>query len=193
MNVVYTVRAHETLYAGTRFRSRLEARWAAFFDLCGWRWEYEPLDLNGWMPDFVLLGAAEILVEVKPVFTFDIGWCGGVTKDPLPGVSDKVAKASRETGREALIVGAHLMASESGLAVGALFEQAAWTFGTFLAFEERADFCSETGSYHGRMTGGYEGRNGFLEYHTNGSTLSEKTILEWWAEAGNRTRWRARR
>jgi hypothetical protein len=31
-----------TEYAGARFRSRLEARWAAFFDLCGWRWEYEP-------------------------------------------------------------------------------------------------------------------------------------------------------
>lgn len=41
-----------TLYEGVRFRSRLEARWAAFFDLMGWKWEYEPIDFNGWIPDF---------------------------------------------------------------------------------------------------------------------------------------------
>lgn len=59
-----------TTYKGINFRSRLEARWAAFFDLLGWRWEYEPEDLNGWIPDFVLFdqcGQREVLVEVKPI------------------------------------------------------------------------------------------------------------------------------
>lgn len=32
----------ETAYAGHRFRSRLEARWAVFFDTLGISWEYEP-------------------------------------------------------------------------------------------------------------------------------------------------------
>ena len=41
-----------TMYDGYRFRSRLEARWAAFFDLAGWEWKYEPIDLDGWIPDF---------------------------------------------------------------------------------------------------------------------------------------------
>jgi hypothetical protein len=50
----YTIKAHPTTYAGVRFRSRLEARWAAFFDLAGWRWEYEPIDLDGWSPDFLV-------------------------------------------------------------------------------------------------------------------------------------------
>jgi len=36
------IRAIETQYAGCRFRSRLEARWAVFFDHMGIRWEYEP-------------------------------------------------------------------------------------------------------------------------------------------------------
>ncbi|MEA2669684.1 MAG: hypothetical protein QOJ33_2618, partial [Chloroflexota bacterium] len=27
-----------TTYDGVNFRSRLEAKWAAFFDLLGWRW-----------------------------------------------------------------------------------------------------------------------------------------------------------
>lgn len=64
------IHAIPTKYNGTQFRSRLEARWSAFFDLCGWRWEYEPFDLNGWIPDFVLLGKERrLLVEVKPIFT----------------------------------------------------------------------------------------------------------------------------
>lgn len=37
-----TIQAIETRYAGCRFRSRLEARWAVFFDSLGIRWEYEP-------------------------------------------------------------------------------------------------------------------------------------------------------
>jgi hypothetical protein len=32
----------ETRYAGCRFRSRLEARWAVFFDCLGVTWHYEP-------------------------------------------------------------------------------------------------------------------------------------------------------
>lgn len=62
------------------FRSRLEARWAAFFDLAGWKWEYEPIDLNGWTPDFRITfpcshsecsGNHTLLVEVKPYYTIE--------------------------------------------------------------------------------------------------------------------------
>ncbi len=35
-------RAIETRYAGCHFRSRLEARWAVFFDHLGVEWQYEP-------------------------------------------------------------------------------------------------------------------------------------------------------
>lgn len=71
----YTIHAHPTTYAGVRFRSRLEARWAAFFDLCQWAWEYEPIELAGWAPDFYVhfrCGHSEcpnghrLYVEVKP-------------------------------------------------------------------------------------------------------------------------------
>jgi hypothetical protein len=56
-----------TEYGGTRFRSRLEARWAAFFDALSWDWDYEPIDLDGYIPDFVLpFRYAPLLVEVKP-------------------------------------------------------------------------------------------------------------------------------
>lgn len=53
------LRAIETEYKGYRFRSRLEARWAVFFDVCGVNWEYEPEGFilpNGqqYLPDFLL-------------------------------------------------------------------------------------------------------------------------------------------
>lgn len=35
------IKAIETTYAGCRFRSRLEARWAVFFDAMGITWQYE--------------------------------------------------------------------------------------------------------------------------------------------------------
>lgn len=52
-----TIKAIETRYRGYHFRSRLEARWAVFFDALGVRWEYEPegfiLPSGEWyLPDF---------------------------------------------------------------------------------------------------------------------------------------------
>lgn len=65
--MIYSIKAIPTTYAGVNFRSRLEARWAAFFDLCAWKWDYEPFDLEGWTPDFLIRSAAgPILAEVKP-------------------------------------------------------------------------------------------------------------------------------
>ena len=47
-----------TYYNGYYFRSRLEARWAVFFDALGVRYEYEPIGLvkNGirYLPDFMV-------------------------------------------------------------------------------------------------------------------------------------------
>lgn len=57
-----------TKYKGIQFRSRLEARWAAMLDLLCWPWDYEPIDLQGYIPDFIV-GFPErpLLVEVKPI------------------------------------------------------------------------------------------------------------------------------
>jgi hypothetical protein len=72
------IKAIETIYNGYRFRSRLEARWAVFFDALGIEYEYEPegyeywadeVDEEGrpmrWLPDFRLTSEDNILVEVK--------------------------------------------------------------------------------------------------------------------------------
>lgn len=67
----YKINSKPTIYKGTKYRSRLEARWAAFFDLIGWRYQYEPFDLPGWTPDFIIYGSENrvLFVEVKPVVT----------------------------------------------------------------------------------------------------------------------------
>lgn len=55
------IRAIETSYDGCRFRSRLEARWAVFFNAAGIEWQYEPegfvlSDGSWYLPDFYLPG-----------------------------------------------------------------------------------------------------------------------------------------
>ena len=77
----YTKKSRDTMYAGCLFRSRLEATWAAFFDICGIKWVYEPFDLPGWSPDFQINN--NLLCEVKP-FVF-----------PDADLQMKIASASR--------------------------------------------------------------------------------------------------
>jgi len=65
-----SVRAITTRYKGYNFRSRLEARWAVFFDHLKIRWDYEPEGFelgNGlrYLPDF-WLPDWKIWVEIKP-------------------------------------------------------------------------------------------------------------------------------
>jgi len=64
------IKAIETKYNGYRFRSRLEARWAVFFDKLDIKYEYEPegFDLDGvwYLPDFWLPGLyCPSWVEIK--------------------------------------------------------------------------------------------------------------------------------
>lgn len=60
----------ETFYQGYKFRSRLEARWARYFDFMGFEYLYEhegfDLDEYGWyLPDFYL-PHVNMWAEVKP-------------------------------------------------------------------------------------------------------------------------------
>jgi hypothetical protein len=91
-----TIHGIPTLYRGIRFRSRTEARWAVLFDELGWPWQFEPFDLNGYVPDFVLrFEEGPLLVEVK----------GHVIEPHALGEHTSKLEASGWDG-EALIVGA---------------------------------------------------------------------------------------
>jgi hypothetical protein len=89
-----------TVYAGVQFRSRLEARWAAFFDLLRWPWDYEPIDLEGYIPDFLIRAREPFIVEVKG------------RSEEISGARRKIMRSGWEG--DALIVTDHLPTEGSG-------------------------------------------------------------------------------
>lgn len=86
----------QTEYDGYKFRSRLEARWAVFFNVLGINWIYEPEgfvleDGSMYLPDFYLPDL-NIWVEVKGVLStkdtsriFNFNWSEGVSKIVVVG------------------------------------------------------------------------------------------------------------
>lgn len=71
VNVAREIKAIPTLYKGIWFRSRLEARWAVYFDhahLFGFKWEYEPEGFTDgnlrYLPDF-WLPVSRHYIEIK--------------------------------------------------------------------------------------------------------------------------------
>lgn len=92
-----TIQAIETSYAGCRFRSRLEARWAVFFNHLGIRWEYESQgyelpDGTRYLPDFHL-PVGDLFVEVK-------GNSAALTKD-----GDRLRKFAAASGTHLIVLG----------------------------------------------------------------------------------------
>lgn len=65
MSKLYAI---ETFYNKCRFRSRLEARWAVFFDSLGIQWDYEKegfeLPTDRYLPDF-FLPKQQCWIEIK--------------------------------------------------------------------------------------------------------------------------------
>ena len=64
------------IYNGIQFDTRLEAAWAAFFDLAEWEWWRSPENVEDWKPDFKVTfecshsecgGSHTLLISVLPV------------------------------------------------------------------------------------------------------------------------------
>jgi hypothetical protein len=72
------MKAIPTKYNNHFFRSRLEARWAVYFDALSAKWVYEPEgyelpDGSRYLPDF-FLPDHKMYAEVKPDYCFDNRW-----------------------------------------------------------------------------------------------------------------------
>lgn len=85
-----------TVYGATRFRSRLEARYAALFDVLEWPWVYEPIDAEGYIPDFLIQGERPMFVEVGPC----------ITRADYTDKSEKADAAIEDLRQDVLVVGA---------------------------------------------------------------------------------------
>ena len=84
----------ETIYEGYRFRSRLEARWAVFFNALGIEWKYEnegyDIDAVGWyLPDFEIKtkNSENWFVEVKGNYDDETGYLKARALDDYPPVN----------------------------------------------------------------------------------------------------------
>lgn len=183
-----TTRGIPTKYAHQQFRSRLEATWAVFFDLVGWSWKYEPIDLTGYVPDFVLtFPKAPVLVEVKPAFSVA----------ELETFTGKVEASGWD--KEALIVGAgpifedhtHDFAPLGILAERGLDEDTGknwWSWGRAILHEcsdcKQTSVLHEYQQYFCRTNGCYSGG------HWRGAP--KRDVFEGlWRTAQNTVQWRA--
>ncbi len=181
-----------TVYAGAQFGSTLEAKWAAFFDLMGWRWHYEPQDLSGYIPDFVLQFEQPMLVEVKPEYSFnglrrhfnkirDSGWRGwaavvgvGFLGEPYCGSYGACFGA---------ISGEDILSEDGTIEMG----DPAWGDVDTLRLIECAG-CRRLalncclGSYQCLLCGYYDGDRGFMVVPVDRADA-------YWREAANHAQW----
>lgn len=172
-----------TEFRGIMFRSRLEARWAAAFDALKWPWEYEPLDLEGYIPDFVLSFARPLLVEIKPT----------VALEPWTEAERKIERSGWDG--EAMILGTgSLWATKYPIdmqpAIGRFGERVdgSWQWDSARLFWcstcGKPSVLSEGGSWQCRRSGCAPG--GGNEHLSN--AFAWPSI---WAEAGNLVQWHA--
>lgn len=180
-----SIKGIETEYRGILFRSRAEARWAAFFDLLGWPWQYEPIDLEGYIPDFVVGFREPLLVEVK----------GGVLPQDVP-TSETIRMACSKIecsswGHRAIVVGsAPRLTDPQSMLIG-------WFVAPDADNDETAnsEAClfrcgacgdpsihSGSGSWQCIRCGAYDGDR-YVE--------AVEDAPELWAKACNATQWRA--
>ena len=108
------IAAIPTRYKGYHFRSRLEARWAVFFDALGIEYRYEPEGYqieNGtrYLPDFYL-PKFETWCEVKPSnkkLSEDVYKLAEMLDfdSPIPGITDSGYGENRYSGRGLILLG----------------------------------------------------------------------------------------
>jgi len=179
-----------TFYGGVQFRSRLEARYACFFDLLGWVWDYEPIDLNGYIPDFILRFERPLLVEVKSALHPEQHRPPNLTFRSCPG-----------------LVGTWIVGATIGLGpdadTGTLFASGGWGWRPaqlefVSAAETHPDRCTNKGDHWSPHS--VEGRWGCLVHEDCGTKIygslwrhpdKQTDLKRMWLEAGNRVQWKA--
>jgi hypothetical protein len=181
---MYSITAIPTVYNERRYRSRLEAKWASFFDLVGWRHEYEPMDLGKWSPDFALFpsGGGRIYVEVKPITQIDRAVADRIGQYAVPGETE-VLLLGLAPGPSTL--GAPLSRTSLGWTTDASYKEV-WFEEALLVWSESTgnmDYSHAYGCYRGRVSG--------CQAHKS-DPVSLDSLNRHWSEACNRVQWHKR-
>lgn len=194
-----TLAAIPTHTLGYQFRSRLEAKWARMFTGLGWRWEYEPLDLGGWIPDFLLhTSTVPVLVEIKPEPVLDrLHRYVPKIRAALPTTAEVVDEdgcTARRFEYEVLLLGCTPFPFDRehdvvGPPLGLLGDEYdAWDAAEWMTCSNcgAISFFHSVQSYRSRICGCYDG-----DHYLGKPPLEHLERL--WADACNATQWRAPR
>lgn len=123
--MITEIKPIETIYRGYRFRSRLEARWAVFFDSLGVKYEYEPEgfklpDGSMYLPDFRVMCHASrgqdcelfpLYIEVKGVMDEAsakkikaFSWYNAFEGINLDLPDDEILRSAKSKNRQSLLI-----------------------------------------------------------------------------------------
>lgn len=190
--MIYDVAAIPTRYNSVQFRSRLEARWAALFDLTGIKWDYEPFDLDGWTPDFLIKGKVPALVEVKPVYFSEFESLSIDQARTAAGKAFRSASKRRENPQfETIVLGAGPFRSEGTWALGVMALERQLGSADLAELHQgygpnTLDYSARFGSFQYRVGGQHNG-----DHHIR--RISDNRPLDLWREAGNKVQWHPHR
>lgn len=159
-----------TLYKGVMMRSRTEARWAALFDAIEWAWGYEPYELAGYIPDFILRLATDryLLCEVKS------------SSEEFEAAQKKIDDSGYE--HEALVVG-HCL--EDGRVIGRIREDDGlgwiWSEAEFFFCIScgRASVLAVEGSWRCRCCGAGNGNEHRGEFDVQAAFAAASNRVQW--------------
>ena len=132
------------------FDSLHEATCAALFNKYGWRWEKPRHPLGGWLPDFLLKGDVDVLVECK----------GGLKWDEVPGFTEltKYEDAVSGSSTEVLLIPnaprrvKNTRGYETSI-LGFLFDGNIWSYAELGRWSGNVGFCHSGNSWKDRITG----------------------------------------
>lgn len=175
-----------TTFDGIEYRSRLEARWAAFMRNIEWEHTYEPLDGDGYIPDFIVHGAAPFFVEVKPA----------VVLAEFQQEQSKVERGLRQFDRDIVIVGVTPFLTsaqgfqsryQDGVSVGWMLSEGDWQPADWVTCLKchAVAMHHTTMSFHCRPCNHYEGK-------AYAGTPAIDYIQGAWSDACNEVKWRGR-
>jgi len=170
----YKYKAHPTTYRGVLFRSRLEAKWAAFFDNVKWNWEYEPCGFDGWIPDFAIYGDPKIIyVEVKPIVKF------------CTETSDKIDSAA-DTSHPIILIGQTCPVPgfdgtcDDTMQLGWMRDELGWSDASLGSWDDCIGYCDANQGWVDPISGKYG------KFYRKDITFE---VEDAWSDACNKTQW----
>lgn len=93
------------------------------FTALGWDWSYEPFDLPGWVPDFLIRcgGKHDLLIDIKPIARFDV--------EPRE-LFEKMERAVEDQPYDLAVLGIEPVITHDGFVIG--WNQSRGEYGDFV-------------------------------------------------------------